>query len=720
VSVPTGPYIPCGSSDSSAGLTSPSPGAGAAYFETAARMTADVADALEHAHKQGIIHRDIKPSNLLLSADGRLSVNDFGLARVLEQPGMTLTGEFVGTPAYMSPEQITAGRVPADHRTDIYSLGATLYELLTLQPPFPGLSRDQLLAQILRKDPPRPCRLNPNVPRDLETICLKCLEKDPDRRYQTAKDLADDLRRYVNHFAIRARPTGSLGKLKKWVKRNPALAAAALVMLLAVGGAGYFARHAYKNDQRAQGEAKKRDQEVREQKQRAAIDRGMVAAMAADLPAARAASADAEALGASAGELRLLRGFVALYSDDPSDALGQFRAAAEAMPESVAARALLAVAFGRAEDWAARERVLKEAERLPVRTPNDRLFLGLALSPFDTAAGRREMLAAVEEQPSNAGRVLLAEALWMHAARTGTVADAEAALEAARQVNWLLPKNPYAETTTVYAHLAAAAAYELGKEPEKARAHLEAASGQADTLSGSPASPAVIDARYYVAVYRDGVTPPLRFTRLLRYPPRIKNPVAAVTEVAVHWRLGELEKARALLSALPPMDYVSEFKVALALEQADGRPAAQAAWAAWAASSDRHNELMGMIPWLYLTGEPERVPVMAAKLRASGYRYRPLPAAEWESFLRFWEGKLSESEFLRSVATNRMFRSWGHTIVGMKRLGEGDRDGARDAFTEVYKARTFYQGEWEWCCAFLIRMNTDPEWPKAIPLKKKP
>ena len=101
-------------------------------------MVAEVADALDYAHQHGVIHRDIKPSNLLLSPDGRLAVNDFGLARMLEQPGVTMTGEFVGTPAYMSPEQITAGRAPLDHRTDIYSLGATLYELLTLRPPFAG------------------------------------------------------------------------------------------------------------------------------------------------------------------------------------------------------------------------------------------------------------------------------------------------------------------------------------------------------------------------------------------------------------------------------------------------------------------------------------------------------------------------------------------------------------------------------------------------------
>src|SRR5260370_29578485 len=123
-------------------MSSSSVGSGSPYFDTVARMIAEVADALDYAHHEGVIHRDMKPSNLLLSPAGRLSVNDFGLARVLEQPGMTLSGEFVGTPAYMSPEQITAGRIPLDHRTDIYSLGATLSELLTLSPPFTGERRD--------------------------------------------------------------------------------------------------------------------------------------------------------------------------------------------------------------------------------------------------------------------------------------------------------------------------------------------------------------------------------------------------------------------------------------------------------------------------------------------------------------------------------------------------------------------------------------------------
>src|SRR5207244_12846274 len=143
-----------------------------------------------------------------------------------------MTGEFVGTPAYMSPEQITAGRTPLDHRTDVYSLGATLYELLTLRPPFAGERRDQVLAQIMHKEPVPPRRLNRRVPLDLETICLKCLEKDPDRRYPTAKALADDLRCYLNRFAIAAKRAVSAVRLARFVRRYKAASEAGVAILL--------------------------------------------------------------------------------------------------------------------------------------------------------------------------------------------------------------------------------------------------------------------------------------------------------------------------------------------------------------------------------------------------------------------------------------------------------------------------------------------------------
>src|SRR5262249_8656654 len=141
-------------------------------------------------------------------------------------------------------EQVTAGRIPLDQRTDIYSLGATLYEMLTLRAPFAGSGRDQVLAQVVQKDPRLPRRVNPKVPVDLETICLKALEKDPDRRYQTAGQMADDLRRYVHRFAVTARRPGPLVRLAKWVQRHPALTAALVVAGLAVLGTAFFAYRA--------------------------------------------------------------------------------------------------------------------------------------------------------------------------------------------------------------------------------------------------------------------------------------------------------------------------------------------------------------------------------------------------------------------------------------------------------------------------------------------
>src|SRR5262249_24665088 len=248
--VQTGPYVEGASnSGSTSGVCSSSLRSGNGYFETVARRIADVADALHHAHEQGVIHRDMKPSNLLLSSSGPLSIKDFGLARMLEQPGMTMTGEFVGTPAYMSPEQITAGRAPLNHRTDIYSLGATLYELLTLQRPFPGERRDEVIAQIMHKEPKSPRRINPKVPLDLETICLKAMEKDPDRRYQTAGAMAEDLRRYVSRFAIAARRAGPMQRLVKWVRRRPSVAASLGCVLLAVFLMLTFAYQAHRAEQ---------------------------------------------------------------------------------------------------------------------------------------------------------------------------------------------------------------------------------------------------------------------------------------------------------------------------------------------------------------------------------------------------------------------------------------------------------------------------------------
>ncbi|MHC4932513.1 MAG: protein kinase domain-containing protein, partial [Planctomycetota bacterium] len=209
-----------------------------AYFVRIAEIFSGVAEALELAHREGVIHRDIKPSNLLLDSDGTLKIVDFGLARLEgEGPSMTITGDLLGTPAYMSPEQAMAKRVEIDHRTDIYSLGATLYEVLALRPPFEGKTLQQICSQIIAKDPVLLRKANHHIPRDLETIVSKGMEKDRDKRYQTAGEFARDLRRFTEGSAIRARRIGLMGRSWRKVKRHKVRASlAAVALILAVAG----------------------------------------------------------------------------------------------------------------------------------------------------------------------------------------------------------------------------------------------------------------------------------------------------------------------------------------------------------------------------------------------------------------------------------------------------------------------------------------------------
>jgi WD40 repeat protein/serine/threonine protein kinase/tetratricopeptide (TPR) repeat protein len=204
------------------------------FWVSVARLGLQVAEALAYAHAQGILHRDIKPSNLLLDPQGRVWLTDFGLAKEMaDADNLTGSGFLIGTLRYIPPERVQ-GR--SDARGDIYSLGITLYELLALRPAFLEADRSKLLHAILSDEPPAPRKLNPAVPRDLETIVLKAIAKDPQRRYATAAELAEDLRRFVEDKPIRARRVSAAEKLWRWCRRNPAPALLAAAFLLAVLG----------------------------------------------------------------------------------------------------------------------------------------------------------------------------------------------------------------------------------------------------------------------------------------------------------------------------------------------------------------------------------------------------------------------------------------------------------------------------------------------------
>ena len=205
----------------------------------AVELIAKVARTVHYAHEHGILHRDIKPGNILLDQKGEPHLTDFGLARLVESEStVTRTVEVLGTPSYMAPEQAAGNNAAVSSVTDVYGLGAVLYQLLTGQPPFAGGTTYETIKLLLDTEPRQPRLLNPKIDRDLSTICLKCLEKDPKRRYSSALALAEDLERWLKHEPILARHTGVFTRGRKWVRRNPtsALLAASLMALAAAAG----------------------------------------------------------------------------------------------------------------------------------------------------------------------------------------------------------------------------------------------------------------------------------------------------------------------------------------------------------------------------------------------------------------------------------------------------------------------------------------------------
>src|SRR5205085_4617894 len=218
--------------------------------DTAAQYVQCIAQAIQYAHEHGILHRDLKPSNVLIDVSGNLRVTDFGLAKRLpsypdsqlstNNSQLTLCGQVLGSPSYLAPEQAVERGIPTGPAADVYALGAILFHLLTGRPPFLSETIEGTLLQLLTTEPVNVRRLNPAVPRDLETICSKCLQKEPGRRYATAQALAEDLQRFLEHCPILARPINPAERLWRWCQRRPALAGILLLLHLtfALGLAG--------------------------------------------------------------------------------------------------------------------------------------------------------------------------------------------------------------------------------------------------------------------------------------------------------------------------------------------------------------------------------------------------------------------------------------------------------------------------------------------------
>ncbi len=686
---------------------------GTGYFDTVARMMAEVADALDYAHAQGVIHRDIKPSNLLLSPVGRLSLNDFGLARMLEQPGMTVSGEFVGSPMYMSPEQIAAGRAPLDHRTDIYSLGATLYELLTLQPPFPGVRRDQVIAQIIGKEPKPPRSINRRIPQDLGTICLKMMEKDPDKRYQTAGHVAEDLRRYVNRFAISARRIGPVGRVVRWAKRNRATAAALCGLLLLGMMAGLFAYREHRSEERA-----------REEKQQHTVERAMLIAMSGDLDGAEKAIAEAEVLGASPGSVRMIRGQLALHWGDTRKAIEHLEQAVKLLPRSVAAYSLLAEAYlahGQGDRY---EIVFMDfIEKLTAVTPEDYLFKGSAESSWDPARGLKTLDEAIRRRDSTIARVLRSSARANYAQDAGNVDMAQSAIDDASAAKIMMPGNPRAIGADMWAHHVAMAIFRDAGEKDRANASLLQAGRDAQELEGFPNLPMSYEARWH---YLNLIGQEEAAHEVAR---KGYEAAESATTRRIHvWSLyeqGKFEKALEVIESAGGPEEVSSRDAKLAggvyglrpfilVDLPDGPSRALKAHRENCELFTTGYHVIFNQAALLLLGRRSEAMDASAKLRKQPERLTGLSREHFLRILDYCRGGLPEEEFLQAETGSRWNQCEAHFYVALDRLAQEDRAGAHEHLQKAIATGVFGSMEYQWSRLFLKRMEQDPNWPSWI------
>ena len=694
--------VPDGGSSPASDSTIVSQSAGQ-YFDTIVTMLADVADALAYAHRNQVVHRDIKPSNLLLSKDGRLHISDFGLARILEEPGVTQTGEFVGTPFYMAPEQISANTTEVDGRADIYSLGATLYELLTLRPPFPGKSRDQVIAQISHVEATSPRRLNRRIPRDLDTICLKALEKDPNRRYQAADQMASDLRNYVNRFAISARRSGPIAKAVKWSRRHRAQSAMLVGACFLALTALFFAHRLQVSQSRW---TQAQQQEV--------FETALLSAMIGELDDAHAAIDQAADLGAPEGKIQLLNGLVTLRNGQFPAAYEHSRRAVELMPDDLAARCLLIMT-------SMQEQLFEEAasiwDDIRSSTPNtleEQLLLGQVQMYDDPVAGLRRLDEAVlQHRDSVVARLLRGSVRTGRAVDTGDPSDIETALEDLAIVGELIGANPYVLSRQMRAHLAAATIYEATQQPAERQKHLRRAAELAEEFLQFPAE---WRSRVWRAFYFDYIAEDAKAVAQWQHlrEQRIFHLVLTL------FRMGQYEEALAVCEERLRRHETArwtKFLRALVLSAVSDSPQAvrRGYEIGGETSLDPAIEHLFTHIVLCIAGQPEEAKKASRRLRDS---QPSLLHDKWyQHLLEFTSGDRSAEELLVEAGASRTRQNQGHLFIGVTLLSEGDRQAALSHFKQSADLRIMTSINTALSRGLLAQMERDPDWPSWIPAK---
>lgn len=691
---------------------------GSGYFDHVATMIADVAEALDHAHEHGVIHRDIKPSNLLLAPDGRLSINDFGLARMLEQPGMTMSGEFVGSPLYMSPEQITAGRVSLDHRTDIYSLGATLYELLALEPPFPGQTRDQVLSQILHKEAISTRKMNRRIPVDLDTICMKAIDKDPDRRYQTAAQLADDLRKYVNRHAISARRLGPIGKAFKFVRRRPAIASLLLVVLISSTIVSFLVR------ENLLRQALNEEVTLLQEK-----DRVVDSVFAGDLRRAEEQWEYAKNLGAEDGWLSLSRALIELHAGNHVLAQVELDAAERLNGPSLAIDSLRIILQFETGSEASYFRAASQLKSRKRETIEDHFYFGvaqkwadpwMALDSLDEAYGQRTSMHAI--------RLHRAFAAWQCAI------DSPKALEALNLIRraikdgvfWVEqhPDDQYARAILVQTYLTAANIYQdLGRREDQLRS-LRNAEDELSEIDEKPAAMEPILARYLFLQHLGKQAEADDFLRgSLETAEDAINYVAAYCSIA-EFRRADADAAGAALDRMERSEsrlkessrYIAKLEAKPDQDQRHGWLIGFREYLVGKGDTGDYTQFEQDWLVLRLLGDLDTAREHAREAGAYFRGFTNDQQKDLGPICDFLAGINDDpTQLVNQCEHSRRTLATAHFAIAIDALANGDREKAMDSFRDCVSQDVFQFYVHQWSLALIDKLERAPSWPSWIP-----
>lgn len=680
-----------------------------------AALIADAAEALQHAHEQGVIHRDIKPSNLMLDRAGKIWITDFGLAHIETGATLTMTGDLLGTLRYMSPEQARGGQMGLDHRTDIYSLGATLYELLTCKPVFEGIERNALLRKIAEHEPCRPSQLNPSIPRDVETIALKALEKQPEDRYLTAVALADDLRRFIGHLPIQGRPANWLTRLRKFAQRNKVTVAAGILivasLLIGTAVSTWLAFRAASAERQSLSTLVDLQQVTRQW--------AMSETLTGDPQRADAAIRLAEAAKVSKAWTEILRAQCEIDQGQHQAAVARLKPAAdEGHPNGddesrLAALYLLAFAHlanGLDTDYLA---YMQQAQAIPHEPgPEAGLFKAQAELWPDPQRAILTLEAAARKRVYPVSLSMRGTARALCALESKDQDQISEALRDVQYAEQFAGKSPFVRMKELEVHTAGYEIANLKGDSRGASFHLAELTSCVRELEKRPTSFAYN--LFILGTYeRLG-----EFENLVDAANRVEWGESTWIEYPAAYFYKHLDE---------PLTSLKRFEQ---LRINEGNPHRLLALAHFLADIDgRRGELEGLVDRILasdsMTDAQFRALYVLAllgksrELREHAIRLRQRArgrVGSWgeDEALRFFAGEWDEQRALEEVSTSILQECVMHYAIGMQRLAASDRAAARARFEQCIQTGAYIEFEYWWAKGYLARMERDPSWPAWI------